>query len=295
MAAYAARAWPLVLAALLVALPPAARAAEPTWQASDRERIDATVAAMPAQRPGVPDLYVLGVAGDGQEDVFRNEVLHLERVAAQRLGNGGRTLTLINHPDSLGDAPRALANLDNLRYALAALGRAMDPDEDLLLLFVTTHGSEDHALAAVLRPMVDEEIRPKQLREALDAAGIRHRVLAISACFSGGFVPELKSPDTLLITAAASDRPSFGCGADADLTFFGRAWLVDGLNRRPDFIAAYDDATRAIARRERAEGFAPSLPQLAVGARIGERLQAWRASIEPGPAVPFKAPPRSAP
>lgn len=291
MAAHAAHAWPLVLAALLL-LPPGARAGEPTWQASDRELIGRTIAGMPAQRPGVPDLYVLGVAGDGQEDVFRNEVLHLERVAAQRLGNGGRTLTLVNHPDSLDEAPRALANLDNLRYALAALGDAMDPDEDLLLLFVTTHGSDDHALAAVLPPMVDEAIRPKDLREALDAAGIRHRVLAISACFSGGFVPELKTPDTLLITAAAADRPSFGCGADADVTFFGRAWLVDGLNRHADFIAAYDDATRAIARRERAKGFAPSLPQLAAGARIGERLQAWRNSIEPGPPVPFKAPAR---
>lgn len=285
--------WRRFAPAALLALLATAACAQPveeSWAERDRRLVDAALAAMPAQRPGVPDLYVLGVAGDGLEDVFRNEIAHLERVAARRLDNGGRTLTLVNHPDSLDHLPRPLATLDSLRHALRGIARAMDPGEDLLLLFLTTHGSEDHLLVAQLPPIVDEAIPPADLRAALDDAGIRHRVLVISACYSGGFVRELQGPDTLLITAASADRPSFGCGAESDLTYFGRAWLVDGLNRTVSFVGAYDEATRAIAARERAEGFEPSLPQLSTGTRIGQRLQAWLDRIEPGPPVPFEVP-----
>lgn len=280
-----------MLLCALLALPACAQPVDDGWTTRDRELIDEALAALPPQRPGVADLYVLGVAGDGQEDVFRNEVLHLQRVAATRLGNGGRTLALVNHPDSLDEAtPRPLATGDSLRHVLAGLGRAMDPDEDILLLFVTTHGSEEHELAAVLPPMIDEGISPADLRQALDDSGIRHRVLVVSACFSGGFIDSLQGPDTLLVTAASADRPSFGCGAEAELTYFGRAWLVDGLNATPDFIAAYDVATRAIAAREREAGFEPSLPQISIGSRITGQLQRWQETMDPGPPVPFVAP-----
>lgn len=281
-----------VFALLLGLVAGALHAAEEDWDARDRRLIDAALAAMPAQRPGEVDLYVVGMAGDGQEDVFRNEVLHLERTAAQRLGNGGRTVTLVNHPDALEPATeRPLATLAGLRHALAGVGRAMDPDEDVLLLFLTTHGSEDHHLAAILPQFVDEEISPAELREALDASGIRHRVVVVSACFSGGFIPTLSDPDTLVITAARADRPSFGCGVDAELTYFGGAWLIDGLNRKTDFVAAYKDAARAIAKRERTEGFPRSHPQIAQGARIGTVLQRWRETSTAGAAVAFDPPP----
>ncbi|TKS53877.1 peptidase C13 [Luteimonas yindakuii] len=283
---------PALLLGAALALPACAQPADDGWDARDRQMIDRALAELPTQRPGITDLYVLGFAGDGQEDVFRNEVLHLQQVAATRLGNGGRTLLLVNHPDSLGeDAPHPLATRASLRYALAGLGQAMDADEDILLLFATTHGSEDHELAAVLPPMIDEGITPADLRDALDDAGIRHRVLVVSACFSGGFIRDLEGPDTLMITAASADRPSFGCGAEADLTYFGRAWLVDGLNAAPDFIGAYDVATRGIADREREAGFEASLPQISIGSHISRRLQQWQATMEPGPPVPFTAPP----
>lgn len=287
------RCWPLpaLLLYALTVLPACAQPADDGWDAHNRALIDTALAALPPQRPGIADLYVLGVAGDGQEDVFRNEVLHLHQVAATRLGNGGRTLALVNHPDSLDEAaPHPLATGDSLRHALAGLGRAMDTGEDILLLFVTTHGSEAHELAMVLPPMIDEGITPAGLRAALDDAGIRNRVLVVSACFSGGFIDSLQGPDTLLVTAADANRPSFGCGAEAELTYFGRAWLVDGLNATPDFIGAYDIATQAIAAREREAGFEPSLPQISVGARIGSRLRQWQATIDPGPPVPFSAP-----
>ena len=268
-----------------------APAAYETLAERDRRLIQETLEAMPPQRPGRPDLYVLGFAGDGTEDVFRNEVLYLERLMDGRFQAQGRVIGLVNHPASLEDASaRPLATLDNLSLALAGMGEAMDPDEDVLLLFITTHGSEDHELLAGLPPVVDEEIGPGELAGAIDASGIRNRVVVVSSCFSGGFLPALRSPDAVVITAARKDRTSFGCGTTSQVTYFGQAWLVKALNRHDDFIAAFRDARKQVAAREEKDGYAPSLPQIHVGERIGPVLQAWRESLQPGPAVAYPYP-----
>ena len=270
---------------------------EETIPERDRRLIAAALEAMPAQRPGQPDLYVVGVAGDGNEDVFRNEVLYLEQLMDTRFQAQGRVIGLVNHFDSLDeDAPRPLATLDNLGQALAGIGQAMDPDEDLLLLFITTHGSEDHELFTELPPFLDETIAPHALASAIEGSGVRNRVVVVSACYSGGFLPALRSPDSLVITAARKDRTSFGCGAASHVTWFGQAWLVEGLNRHDDFIQAFGDAKREVARREQEDGYSASHPQMYVGERIGPVLDAWRASIQTGPPVayPYEAPSTSA-
>lgn len=239
------------------------------------------------QRPGKTDLYVLGFAGDGEESVFRNEVVYLKSLFEKRFDARDRVVSLINHPDSLGKSPAPLATYDNLYDALAGIGETMDREQDVLLLYLTMHGTENHELAVQLQPMLEDWLTPEDLRQALDDAGIRNRVIAISACYSGGFVPALRGPDTLVVTAARGDRASFGCGTESEATYFGRAWLVDGLNRTTNFVAAYDIATREIARREKLQDFEPSLPQIDVGARIGKRLQAWESELHSGKPVPY--------
>ena len=268
--------------------------ADETVSARDQRLIAEALAAMPDQRPGQPDLYVVGFAGDGTEDVFRNEVLYLEQLMQERFQADGRALSLVNNPDSLDeDEPRPLATLDNLAQALSGIGDAMDPDEDLLLLFITTHGTEDHELIAELAPFVDEAITPPALASVIESSGVGNRAVVVSACYSGGFLPALRSPDALVITAARKDRTSFGCGASSHVTWFGQAWLVDGLNRHDDFIKAFEEARRKVAHREKAEGYSASYPQIHVGERIRPVLEAWRASAEPGPPVayPYEVPP----
>lgn len=254
---------------------------------ADGELIARDIAALAPQRPGRPDLFVVGLAGDGSEQVFRNEVLYLRDLAARRMDASGRVLLLANHPDAPPQRPLPRASLANLRTALAGVGAAMDRDEDLLLLYLTTHGTEDHELLLRRPGAMDALLDAGQIRRALDEAGIRHRVIAISACYAGGFIDELQDADTLLLTAARRDRTSFGCGNDSVATFFGRAWLVDGLNSTLDFGAAFDRARLSIARRERAEALRPSRPQIARGARIESRLAAWRESFAPGPPLPY--------
>ncbi|HST44637.1 MAG TPA: C13 family peptidase [Luteimonas sp.] len=279
----------LAVALTLLCLSTPGSAGDPaaTLGARDAALIDARLGAFPVGG-GQPELFVLGIAGDGHEDVFRNEVTYLETLADARLAARGRVLLLVNHPDSLGAARRPLATWDNLVHALEGIGAAMG-DEDVLLLYVATHGTADHELVLQLYPVVDDGLTPEDLADALDEAGIRNRVVVVSACFAGGFIPALRNPDTLVIAAARHDRTSFGCGSESVATYFGRAWLIEGMNRGSSFIGAYDHAARTVARREREDDFDPSLPQIAVGARIGGTLQRWQATLpQPAPAaVPY--------
>jgi hypothetical protein len=269
------------------ALPSAAQDGEgETLGARDQRLLATSFAALAPQRPGQADLYVIGFAGDSAEDVFRNEVDYLETLMTRRFGAKDRVVSLVNHVDSFRK-PRPLATLDNLQRALIGVGRVMDRDEDLLLLFLTTHGTPDHALFLQLPPVFEATITPRQLRAALDASGIRNRVVVVSACYSGGFIPKLRSPDTLVLTAARKNRPSFGCGSDSTATYFGRAWMVDGLNRTTDFIAAFEGAKLRIAAQEKAEDYRPSQPQIDIGEHIAARLHRWQAGLVPGAPVPY--------
>jgi hypothetical protein len=245
------------------------------------------------QRPGRPDLYVLGFAGDGSEQVFLNEVSYLRDLAAQRLDAAGRVVVLANHAAPPPARPLPEASDATLRQALAGIAARMDPSEDLLLAYFTTHGTEEHELLLRREGRDDRLLTPMQLRDALDEAGIRHRVLVVSACYSGGFNKALSGPDTLLLMAAHRERPSFGCGNDSAATFFGRAWLVQGLNQTVDFDAAFEQAKLDIEAWEIEEGLTPSRPQINRGANIATRLAAWRATFTPGPALPYpyEAPP----
>ncbi|MDR6672957.1 C13 family peptidase [Xanthomonas sp. 1678] len=275
---------------------PVALAASTTPDPGQDPLLQVQLRALQPQRPGVTDLYVVGFAGDASEDVFRNETLYLRQLFAQRFGAAGRIVTLINHADNLdAHAYAPEASYDNLAETLQRIGALMDRREDALLLFLTSHGTEQHELYLQFGPGEDADydtIAPAELRELLDDAGIRNRVIVLSACYSGGFVPALKSADTLIITAARRDRPSFGCGNTASATYFGRAWLIDALARTSDFVESYRLASAEITARERAEGEAPSYPQLYVGARIAPLLQRWRAQLQPvaAPAYPYPEP-----
>ena len=253
---------------------------------SQSQQVDQAIDALATDTRGKVDLYALGFAGDGSENVFRNEVDYFQQLMSRRFDADGRTISLINNPDTLDSAP--LATLSNLRRALQGVAGRMDRKEDVLLLFLTSHGSREHELYVDLDPLPLDQIRPEDLRSALDDAGIRWRVVVVSACYSGGFVDALRDPYTLVITAARSDRSSFGCGVDSDITWFGKAFLTEALNQTTDFEQAFALASKRIREWELAEGDTPSVPQMVAGEAIGQKLDVWRSQMTPGPTVPFQ-------
>jgi hypothetical protein len=140
------------------------------------------------------------------------------------------------------------------------------------VLYMTSHGSEDHEFSLSLWPLGFARMDPAVLKSLLDESGIRNRVVIVSACYSGGFVEPLKGPDTLVITAAAADRTSFGCSNEAEWTYFGKAYFDEALRGTHSFTKAFQAAQPRIAKRETQDGFDPSNPQISVGERIAARL-----------------------
>lgn len=240
--------------------------------------VDAQIAALAPQRPGKVDLFVVAMAGDGAEDVFRNEVELATTLFDERFGTAGRSLSLINHVDTLPQVP--LATRRNLLRTIEGVGRLIDPAEDIVLVFMTSHGSEDHDWLVQLGDLSLTQIVPDDLLEAYDNAGIRWRVSIVSACYSGGYIDVLASATSLVITSARADRPSFGCGTDADLTYFGRAYLAEALATHTDLVAAFESARQRVEARERADGFDPSEPQIRLGEHVGAQLARWHAGLD---------------
>ncbi|MGE0484248.1 MAG: C13 family peptidase [Gammaproteobacteria bacterium] len=245
--------------------------------------LDDALANLTAPVLGQVDVYFLAVAPFAGQDVFLREVRAAENIVEQRLGLRGHTLALVNHPDTRDTLP--LANVPNLTRALARLGTMIDRDEDIVFVYLTSHGDEDATLAADFAGIAPNDIHAHELRAALDDAGIRWRVVVISACYSGSFVAPLRSPDTLLLTAAAADRSSFGCSHENAWTYFGEAFFAEALAQTTDLVQAARLASAAIARREADEGLPPSQPQIVPGARIGAQLARWQAELEANPPV----------
>jgi hypothetical protein len=237
---------------------------------SQNQMVDRVFETLRPQRPGTPDLYLVALGGYGLEKVFLNEAEYVRNLFDQRFDTRDRSLILVNNTETIDRYP--LANRHNLSAALNGLGRIIDPDEDMLFLFMTSHGSRDHKFSVDFGPVPLDDISPAQLREALDDAGIRWRIIVVSSCYSGGFIDPLRTPETLIITAAADDRKSFGCGTKSEFTDFGTAYFKHALEQQPDFIKAFDIATKWIAEKERREKRTPSLPQRFVGTDIPGKL-----------------------
>ena len=101
-------------------------------------------------------------------------------------------------------------------------------------------------------------------------------MIIISACYAGGFIDALKDPRTIIITAAAADRTSFGCSNDSDLTYFGEAFYRDALPEARTLREAFDKAKAAIAMRERRERVDASRPQAYFGSELEAKLAAMK-------------------
>jgi peptidase C13-like protein len=245
------------------------------------------------QTPGVPDLYVIAFAGDANESVFRNEAEYVEKLFGERFGAEGRVLVLENSAATV--ATRPLATLTNLGWALDDIAKKMDPAEDILLLYMTTHGSHDHELLVDLDPLPLDQIGPDDLADALKTKpAIRWKVIVVNACYSGGFVDALRDDSTMVLTSAREDRTSFGCGADSDITYFGKAFLAEALNATTSIPEAFSQARKSVAEWETADKEEHSEPQIATTRSIEAKLETWRRTLKPGVPVPF-APAEAAP
>lgn len=228
-----------------------------------------------AQPAAGPTVVAFGLFGE--QSVFESEAKGAARIVADRFGVT-RTIVRAN------TKTRADATLQTLAATLKLAGKTMDAEREVLFLILTSHGSPDGlAIEAGSR---HEMLSPFGLAAMLDAAGVRRRVVIVSACYSGIFIPALANADTLVITAADADHPSFGCRDGAEWTYFGDAFFNVALRRTADLRKAFVLARALVGKRERREGFAASNPQIAGGESVEPLLGPKRAMPAPAPHVP---------
>jgi hypothetical protein len=223
--------------------------------------------------------YFMGVAGAGYQDVFKTEIENTQRQFDTRFGTAGRSLALINNANT--QETRPIASRTSIARALARIGQQMNPD-DVLFLFMTSHGNKN-VFELANDPISVPSIDPQWLRDTLDRSNIRWRVLVISACYSGSFIPALASPDTIIITASAADRASFGCSTDANSTYFGRAFFSNAMRTQNSLTSTFTTAQAEIKKREKQDGYPPSNPQMSVGSNIALILPQLETHLFPAP------------
>ena len=216
------------------------------------------------QRHGVVDVYILSFGLWGPQSVFESEARGAAEILARQLDARGRTIVRFN------TKVRSDARPDTMLAASGAAGHVLDPDEDVIVLVLTSHGSPDGIglIAGGERLLVT----PRDVGILLRASRARYRVVIVSACYSGIFARALADERTLVITAAAPDKPSFGCADGRTWTYFGDAFFNKALRAEPRLDLAFEKAKTLVTARERREGFDPSNPQIAGGREVLERL-----------------------
>ena len=232
-------------------------ASEPVL-ASQQTLLDDALAALEDARPGTPDLYFVGFAGDAREDAYRADVLAAKKAMDDRWDTRDRSIALVNAPTTLLQLP--MATVTHLRETLKEVAAAINPDEDVVMIYLAGPTDRDGNLGVVMPPLELAQLSPATLRSLLDEAGIRWRVVIVSACNAEGFVDALEGVESVVIAAAGTSGDA--CGHGAASTPLGDALFGDAL-------ASGDSIGKAIEAARDKTG-----ARLTVGPAIADKLRA---------------------
>lgn len=206
---------------------------------------------------------VVLAAGDDAEPVFDNATRELR----QRLVAAGvPTLNIhrlsASRSELGGDVEPALT-----KVLLRRIAELPARPGDECLVFLTSHGERG---AGLWLARSSAALSPDELAQALSRGGCAAlpTVVIVSACYSGSFVAgEMAKPNRIILTAARSDRPSFGCQAHRTYNFFDEC-LLGVLPKSVSWRTVFDGASSCVHRMERALGAQPSEPQAFFGAAV---------------------------
>ncbi|MBV1776737.1 C13 family peptidase [Burkholderiaceae bacterium DAT-1] len=231
--------------------------------------LDAQLDVVAPRIAGERNVYVIAIAGNGDEQVFLNEA-RLAHTTLSRHFHARDAVLLANHPAHATMLP--LVTRTSLTRAIRSVSQRMKLDEDILVLYITSHGSPDFDLQLIQPPVEFDPITPQWMKGTLDDAGIHYRAIFISGCFSGGYIDALANQNTLIMTASDATHPSFGCGHESDLTWFGNALLVHALPQARTIPEAWPIATQIIKKWESEQQIEASNPQLRIGQHFATHL-----------------------
>lgn len=191
-----------------------------TILAEDQQRLARQIESLAPERPGEMDAYFLAVGGDGTEAVFRRDIQVARAGLQAKFDIENRAIMLLNDREY---ETFPLATRPSIAKALVALDEQMNPEEDLLVIHLVSHGGSNGQLL-LRQPGIDlPDLAPEDFAQMLAPLQARRKLLVVSACYSGHWINQLKDSDTLIMTSARDDRTSFGCGDDSEMTWFTKA------------------------------------------------------------------------
>lgn len=253
------------------ATPPDPEAMSPASEAvlaAQEFMMDRALDMLDDEQPGVTDLYFVGFAPDGRRPGFVADVDAAQRTMNERWNTNGHSVVLVNNPLTVADRP--FASITHLRQVLLEIGDAIDTDDDIVMVYLTGSSGRDHTLSAVNPPLELVALSAQGLKQLLDTAKIRWRIIVVSTCYAGAWVDALKDDETAVIASSAADVRGSDCAGGRGPTSFGDAFFDKGMRRNDDLLHAFD-----AARREQAERHAPE-PAISIGPAMAERLKSLK-------------------
>jgi hypothetical protein len=210
------------------------------------------------------------VAAFGLSDelgVFASEAKEAGKVLSTYYGGGSPPTVESNTPKHPRATPKRI--ISDLSKASENMG-----PKDVLIVYLTSHGSPDGMSLAYGENFL--VLSPSDVRLFLLLSRAKKKVLIVSSCYSGRFIP-LADHNTLVITASDAKNTSFGCTATAKLTLFGMALLQEipeSSSLSQAFAKAKQDiriAEQELCKNDRGLCF-HSNPQIAGGENVAGAL-----------------------
>jgi Peptidase C13 family len=241
----------------------------PGFEQTQRSLLQTEIARLAPRKKDATNIYTLAIAGWADQDVFLKELDGALAAISAVLPIRGHWVRLVNHRETLENLP--LANQRNFAASVHALSEILDKESDVLLLLMTSHG-EPGGFGLRLPSEVVTQLTPQEVVAVLDREGIKNRVVIVSACYSGTFVPPLANDNTIVLTASDAKSTSFGCAPERDWTYFGDALFRQSMRPGRDFQRAFDNARVLIQGWELMDRARPSNPQAHFGPTLVARL-----------------------
>jgi hypothetical protein len=219
----------------------------------------------PDQQPGPPAIQptawkALLVAGDDTQHVFTNAVGALHRMLAG-FGVSPANIGVLTADARTRETAATIENLAAQTRILAG------PAGTGCFVYMTSHGARNGGLYIKRSNTV---LPPGYLNQILDrGCADRPTVVITSGCYSGLYVdtPDMRRSNRIILTAARSDRTSFGCGNDYQYTFYDHCFL-DTLRQGESWVAITHRIRACVERREEQIGAIASFPQNFFGSRV---------------------------
>jgi Peptidase C13 family len=190
-----------------------------------------------------PQAFFIAAALSSAANVFGNETRLAQGIFDKRWNTANYSISLINDKSSVNKVP--LASIPNLN---------------------TTIQPPNHRLEVTVPGVKGVGLTPLAVKNTLDRAKVKWRVVIVSACYSGGFIEALKDPNTLIMTASDANNTSFGCGHLDRYTYFGDAFYTNAFQGKPEIEDSFKRANASISALEKKCQFlTPSNPQLFIG------------------------------